>query len=36
MEARSSNGGFMSMVTGGEWGKVKRRHPDMADVKRKE
>jgi len=26
----------MNMVTRGEWGKVKRRHPDVADVKKKE
>jgi hypothetical protein len=27
---------FMNMVTKGKWGKVKRRHFDVADVRRKE
>jgi hypothetical protein len=27
---------FMSIVTGGEWGKVKRRHLNMTNAKRKE
>jgi hypothetical protein len=27
---------FMSMVIGSEWGQVKRRHLDLADVRIKE